>query len=483
MKKSMRNILSKWHEAVRSNPVELLIALICYVINVLLFEKVIKQGESLYYYFPMLMIIAYTLNKFADKKQIRWIYYGCLLLIIPLLWLHKPESEELFLFVTIGVLTGTYLASGWQKENASFMDSVLQLLRSLLYAFVLSGITYALLTSVYFSIQYIFEIWKSGDSRYFHYSGYFVSMVIFPSLFIYFHYDKSDKIIANKLTDILLNYVLSPVLLIYTVILYLYFIKIAFVWSLPKGGVAAIVLAFSIGLFFLKGCVLLANKCPYKWFYNNASFIVFPAYIMFWIATIYRINQYGFTEERMYLLIAGLVISLTAILFLTKRTGRYLYVMLLAILLFGVVTYIPGIRALDIERISQSNRPQVEVAPPTTYFDIQLLEPVSLQGYRSLNKIYEYKTSDGMYFINEDKSLDLYSEKGAMLYSFNRDSLLTAQIKKAGLTQSDTIPKSRYSALLKIELKSALLILGELSLRHDSVYKVSNITPEFYLKK
>jgi len=479
----MRNILSKWHEAVRSNPVELLIALICYVINVLLFEKVLKLGESLYYYFPMLMIIAYTLNRFADKKQIRWIYYGCLLLIIPLLWLRKPESEEFFLCVTIGVLTGTYLASGWQKDNTSFMDSVLQLLRSLLYAFVLSAISYALLASVYFSIQYIFEIWKSGDSRFFHYAGYAVSMVIFPSLFIYFHYDKSDKIIANKLTDILLNYVLSPVLLIYTVILYLYFIKIAFVWSLPKGGVAAIVLAFSIGLFFLKGCVLLVNKCPYKWFYDKASFIVFPAYIMFWIAIIYRINQYGFTEERVYLLIAGLVISLTAILFLAKRTGRYLYVMLLAILLFGVVTYIPGIRALDIERISQSNRPQVEVAPPATYLDVQLLEPVSLQGYRSLNKIFQYETSDAMYFNYEDNHLDLYSEKGVMLYRFNLDSLLTVQMKKAGLTQSDTIPKSRYSALLKIQLKSALLILGDLSLRHDSVYKISNITPEFYLKK
>ena len=327
MKESIKRTLYKGYEAVRSNPVELLIALICYIINILLFEKTIKQGELLYYYFPMLMIIAYTLNRFSDKTYIRWMYYGCVLLIIPLLWLQKPESEDFFFCVTLGVLTGVYLTTEWQRENAPFMESVLQLLRSLLYAFVLSAISFALLRSLYFSIQYIFEIWKSGDSRFFHYSGYAVTMVIFPSLFIYFHYDKSDKIITNKLTDILLNYVLSPVLLIYTVILYLYFIKIALVWSLPKGGVAAIVLAFSIGLFFLKGCVLLVNKCPYKWFYNHASWIVFPAYIMFWIATIYRINQYGFTEERVYLLVAGLVISLTAILFLINRTGRYLYVM------------------------------------------------------------------------------------------------------------------------------------------------------------
>ena len=485
MKESIKRTLYKGYEAVRSNPVELLIALICYVINILLFEKAIKQGESLYYYFPMLMILAYMLNKFADKTYIRWMYYGCVLLIIPLLWLQKPESEDFFFCVTMGVLTGVYLATEWQRENTPFMESFLQLLRSLLFAFVLSAISYVLLISLYFSIQYIFEIWKSGDSWFYHYSGYAVSMVVFPSLFIYFHYDKSDKIITNKLTDILLNYVLSPVLLIYTVILYLYFIKIAVMWSLPKGGVAAIVLAFSIALFFLKGCVLLVNKCSYKWLYDKASWIVFPAYIMFWIATLYRINQYGFTEERVYLLVSGLVISLTAILFLTNRTGRYLYVTLLAILLFGGVTYIPGIRALDIERISQSNRTPVATSTSKlpTSTDIHLLEAVSLEGYRSLNKVYDYKTSDGMYFNNEERSLDLYSDKGVMLYSLNLDSLLSVQMKKVGLTHSDSLPKSSYSALLKIELDSALLVLGNLNLRHDSVYKISDIAPEFYLKK
>lgn len=69
-----------------------------------------------------------------------------------------------------------------------------------------------------------------------------------------------------------------------------------------------------------------------------------------------------------------------------------------------------------------------------------------------------------------------------MLYSFNLDSLLSVQMKKAGLTHSDSIPKSSYSSLLKIELDSAMLVLGELRLRHDSVYKISNITPEFYLR-
>jgi len=45
MKESIKRTLYKGYEAVRSNPVELLIALICYVINILLFEKSNKTGR------------------------------------------------------------------------------------------------------------------------------------------------------------------------------------------------------------------------------------------------------------------------------------------------------------------------------------------------------------------------------------------------------------------------------------------------------
>ena len=95
----------------------------------------------------------------------------------------------------------------------------------------------------------------------------------------------------SKLFDVLLNYVLSPALLIYAVILYLYFIKIAVLWSLPKGAVASIVVSFTAAAFILKGCQVFLTRRYYDWFYDHASLAVFPALVMFWIGTLYRIYR------------------------------------------------------------------------------------------------------------------------------------------------------------------------------------------------
>ena len=70
----------------------------------------------------------------------------------------------------------------------------------------------------------------------------------------------------NKLFDVLLNYVLSPALLIYAVILYLYFVKVAVLWSLPKGAVAYIVVSFISATFILKSCQPFLERRYYEWF-------------------------------------------------------------------------------------------------------------------------------------------------------------------------------------------------------------------------
>ena len=97
----------------------------------------------------------------------------------------------------------------------------------------------------------------------------------------------------SKLFDVLLNYVLSPALLIYAVILYLYFIKIAVLWSLPKGAVASIVVSFTAAAFILKGCQVFLTRRYYDWFYDHASLAVFPALVMFWIGTLYLFETFG----------------------------------------------------------------------------------------------------------------------------------------------------------------------------------------------
>lgn len=484
MKERLKKIIEQGGEAARSNPVELIICLFSCVINCLLYEKVITGWEGLIFYFPVLFIISYTLNQFISTKFINWFYAMSGLLVIPFFWSVKPEDPYFYL-TTLGIIIGIYFISGGQRENTSFVESVLRFMRSSLFAGVLAGIAMLLTISIYFSIKYIFEIWETGDDRFFVYASQIVFVVGFPLLFLYFHHDKKDSFTSNKLTEVLLNYVLSPALLIYTVILYLYFIKIAVTWSLPKGNVALIVIFFSIGLFALKGCIPLAKKCPYRWFYNRASWMVLPAQIMFWVGTVYRINEYCFTEARVYLVAAGVVITATTFLFFSKRWGRYLYVVTLAVGLFALITYIPGITAEDIGRISQEKRgPEVKEAPePAVNTDIILNERISLAGYQTLDRVYAFNDSSAMYLRLGKDSVSLYKSGNVLIYQESKKEFLNKQLAKAGLTHLDTIPKISYSTLLKVELDSALLVLDRLNLYHDSIYTISYAEGGYYLHK
>ena len=100
---------------------------------------------------------------------------------------------------------------------------------------------------------------------------------ILPLLFLLFNREKEEEEGVNKLFDVLLNYVLSPALLIYAVILYLYFVKVAVLWSLPKGAVAYIVVSFISATFILKSCQPFLERRYYDWFYRYSGWAVLPA--------------------------------------------------------------------------------------------------------------------------------------------------------------------------------------------------------------
>ena len=96
---------------------------------------------------------------------------------------------------------------------------------------------------------------------------------------------------------------------------------------------------------------------------------------MFWVGVGCRWSDYGLTENRVYLIACGLIMTACMGLFLSRRTGRYLYVTLTAIVILALFTYIPGLTPRDIERWSQSGRPAVA----TFLFFLYLLQTANLQ--------------------------------------------------------------------------------------------------------
>lgn len=487
----MKAIVGRLKAAVRHNPVEVILAVLFCFIGCANYDYGKTELEVLLSYFPALFLITYTLNALTGGKRWRFVYYMSLFLFIPFLW-KEGDIGSAFWWVTLAVVQLLYLVSDWRSDNEAFIRKVLCYLKALLSAGLLAGVACLLSVSIYFSIRYIFEVYQMAENRFITYSVSVAFAGMMPLLFLMFNQKKEgeEEGGANKLFDVLLNYVLSPALLIYAVILYLYFVKVTVLWSLPKGAVAYIVVSFIAATFLLKGCQPFLGRRYYDWFYRFASLAVLPALAMYWVGTFYRIDEYGFTEPRVYLVVVGAVLTGVVLLFLTRRTGRYLYAAVLTIFLLASVTYVPGITAKDIERISQLKRGNYPMKEDgygePTYFSIKDTSPLDITDYRTLQTVWPYADPKGMYATSEKDTLYLYDTDGKEIFKADVQALFDRQLKKAGLSPTDSIPAAAYSAILRIDLDSALFVLNEISIYRyssDSVYLVSYLQPGYYLKK
>lgn len=354
----IRIFIGKLGETLRLAPAEIFTTVYAFVTFTLAYEKVSPIQEEYIALAPLVFGLSFILNRLCHGKW-RLIYYLSPLVYVLFIktdlknWITSTEYIIALLICPLAVIL-----SDWIKENKRFAERIIRYLVDWVAAGLLALVAYLLVNAIVYSFGYIFDL--HIPSKFSFYAFLSASILLTPLCFLTFNRQSEQTpdrpIPGNSFLDILARYVLTPAAWIYTIILYLYFVRIAITWSLPRGGIAYLVFGFILFATILKALQPLLQKQPCKWFYERFSLISLPALIMFWIGVGYRINQYGLTEDRIYLIVCGVVMTLTIGLFFSHRWGRYLYATLSAVVLLALVTYIPGIRAGQLGLLSQNLR-------------------------------------------------------------------------------------------------------------------------------
>lgn len=354
----IRIFIGKLGETLRLAPAEIFTTVYAFVTFTLAYEKVSPIQEEYIALAPLVFGLSFILNRLCHGKW-RLIYYLSPLVYVLFIktdlkdWITSTEYIIALLICPLAVIL-----SDWIKENKRFAERIIRYLVDWVAAGLLALVAYLLVNAIVYSFGYIFDL--HIPSKFSFYAFLSASILLTPLCFLTFNRQSEQTpdrpIPGNSFLDILARYVLTPAAWIYTIILYLYFVRIAITWSLPRGGIAYLVFGFILFATILKALQPLLQKQPCKWFYERFSLISLPALIMFWIGVGYRINQYGLTEDRIYLIVCGVVMTLTIGLFFSHRWGRYLYATLSAVVLLALFTYIPGIRAGQLGLLSQNLR-------------------------------------------------------------------------------------------------------------------------------
>ena len=455
---SMYHWLLLFRASLKYNPVEVLFVILLVLYSIVGYGNFNRWHNDVFTYAPILFMSAHIINDWTKQGSYRIFYYLSVLLLVPVIifsdtsWLCKPSW-----FVTLIILSLLYWQIGSRNRDVEFIHRFLRFCWAIILSLTLSVISYSLLLSIYGAINYLFEIDLFTD--YNAYIGIIVWIGMFPMFFLVFDRDESFGN-CGKVINILSRFILSPVLLIYSFLFYAYMGKIIFTLSLPEGGVCFMVTVFVVIAFLLKGIFMYISKSYYRWFYDYLPWIVMPTLALYAVGAFYRINQYGWTVMRVYLVIAGLVMLILCITSLLRRPGVYFHAAWSAVLLLSMLTYIPGISAKDIERISQNNRvgdsSENISAFESDYIMIDDSLTHDVSGYN------HYRTLD--VWDNALGDTICCGVGDSVWVSFEKKAFMREQYAKIGLELSEVLPDSLRSEILCYKNDTSMLIFNQVRL-------------------
>ena len=432
MNTKLKSLLQQLLQSPRRFPVEAALGVVFFIIAVWdsessTWNETSARMESavnsdILWFFVPLVALSFWLHRVN-----RWAYLASFFLFLPLMALDLKPFLWTYGFAFTYVLAGILLVVGNRRlDNRSFAAHALHVVTQMFFGLLITGILNLAVVAIVASFFYIFGI--EEPKHLYEHIIQFIWFVLAPQVCCTLIRQNEDEVTEPfKVLRLILNFILSPAVIIYTVILYTYFIKIAFEWDLPKGGVAWMVMGFITVALVGRMAQSILSKRYYDWFYNRFTLIAIPPLIMYWIGSIYRIRLYSFTESRFYLMVAGVLMTLFVLMLWKKRTRKYQLMALIfgaAIILF---TYIPGISAKSIglscqkhrltQLISELKLTDAKTGKLSDEIDMRRIKQDSLlcEQYMDFTSVVNYVRNE----IGNDEFKKQYGEWSHTEYGFN----------------------------------------------------------------
>ena len=341
--------------AVSAHPIEIFL-ISAFAIGIWFMELEPHQGNDhlAYWVFePMLFIFVY-LSRPYSWYRFSWIVPLVALAIIGM----TNDSAEFYLsspkfwganFIALLVLLGF----PFEKNNQGFTYRNFINLFHLGLATAVWLLVFGLVAAILFTITTLFNV-EFSDSFYSH---FYTSLGIFtqPLFFLVFQQRQAkSEMTLNRIFEILVNFVLAPALMIFTVLLYAYVVQIIFEGVLPKGMLANITLPYLLGGLGVYALRSICAKARWETFFKFYPYLAIVPIVLLWLAIDRRISAYAWTEQRIYLVALATAITIAYAILTVPKIRQYRLISAVVILAIFAMTWV--VKPQEIAYQSQTAR-------------------------------------------------------------------------------------------------------------------------------
>lgn len=347
-------------------------------------------------------------------------YYNFLILDFRLIPIARYVGLMLFLFL------GIFYISGFKKDE-HYEFRVMTLFFNFTITFIYSVVLFLGISAIIFTIDKLFDV--NIDEKYYFYMFLIVTFVFGISLFLSKFPKKEEEFKDYDYTTslkVLLNYIVIPLITVYTIILYVYFVKILITWQWPKGLVSHLVIWYStlsVFIIFLITPILETNKIS-KAFKIWFPKVVLPILVMMFMSIWQRVDQYGITENRYFIIALGLWVTFIMLYYSFKNPLKNIIIPITLSLVVLNSVFGP-FSSFSISRNSQNYRLIKLLEENNILEDGNIVKSasVSKEGQREISNIVHYFNKN--HSINElkafsnDFNIDKFEEVLGFAYSPN----------------------------------------------------------------
>ena len=310
--------------AVSAHPIAIFL-ISAFAIGIWFMELEPRQGNDhlAYWVFePMLFIFVY-LSRPYSWYRFSWIVPLVALAIIGM----TNDSAAFYLtspkfwganFIALLVLLGF----PFEKNNQGFTYRNFTNLFHLGLATAVWLLVFGLVAAILFTITTLFNV----EFSYSFYSHFYPSLGIFtqPLFFLVFQQRQAkSEMTLNRIFEILVNFVLAPALMIFTVLLYAYVVQIIFEGVLPKGMLANITLPYLLGGLGVYALRSICAKARWETFFKFYPYLAIVPIVLLWLAIDRRISAYAWTEQRIYLVALATAITIAYAILIVPKARQY----------------------------------------------------------------------------------------------------------------------------------------------------------------
>ena len=319
----LENTKAQMKSAVSTHPIAIFL-IGAFAIGIWFMELGTQKGDHLAYWVfePMLFIFVY-LSRPYSWYRFSWIVPLVALAIIGM----TNDSAEFYLtspkfwganFIALLVLLGF----PFEKNNQGFTYRNFTNLFHIGLATAVWLLVFGLVAAILFTITTLFNV----EFSYSFYSHFYTSLGIFtqPLFFLVFQQRQAkSEMTLNRIFEILVNFVLAPALMIFTVLLYAYVVQIIFEGVLPKGMLANITLPYLLGGLGVYALRSICAKARWETFFKFYPYLAIVSIVLLWLAIDRRISAYAWTEQRIYLVALATAITIAYAILIVPKARQY----------------------------------------------------------------------------------------------------------------------------------------------------------------